>query len=101
MFNDVAIAIRRLKRDGAIARAAIVDCDVHAGNGTGYVITISYVPLHKLHTRVKIGRRPALDSVNLRIKQVEDPYPIPSGQQAVCGMGADESGSAGDKYFLH
>jgi acetoin utilization deacetylase AcuC-like enzyme len=34
VFNDVAVAIRSLQRDGAIARAAIIDLDVHQGNGT-------------------------------------------------------------------
>ena len=34
VFNDVAVAIRRLQRDGRIARAAIIDLDVHQGNGT-------------------------------------------------------------------
>src|SRR5918911_5445089 len=34
VLNDVAIAIRALRRDGLIARAAVVDCDVHQGNGT-------------------------------------------------------------------
>ena len=33
-FNDVAVAIRRLQRDGRIRRAAVVDLDVHQGNGT-------------------------------------------------------------------
>jgi acetoin utilization deacetylase AcuC-like enzyme len=33
-FNDVGIAIRRLQRAGAVRRAAIVDLDVHQGNGT-------------------------------------------------------------------
>jgi len=33
-FNDVAVAIRVLQRDRRIARAAIVDLDVHQGNGT-------------------------------------------------------------------
>ena len=33
-FNDVAIAIRRLQRRGAIQRAAVVDLDVPQGNGT-------------------------------------------------------------------
>jgi len=32
--NDMAVAIRRLQRDGAIRRAMVVDCDVHHGNGT-------------------------------------------------------------------
>ena len=36
-INDVAIAIRRLQRDGLIRRAMVVDCDVHQGNGTAAV----------------------------------------------------------------
>lgn len=34
VFNDVAVAIRALQRDGRIERAAVVDLDVHQGNGT-------------------------------------------------------------------
>jgi acetoin utilization deacetylase AcuC-like enzyme len=34
VFNDVAIAIRRLQRDHLIDRAAVIDLDVHQGNGT-------------------------------------------------------------------
>jgi acetoin utilization deacetylase AcuC-like enzyme len=34
VFNDVAVAIRRLQRDGRVRRAAVVDLDVHQGNGT-------------------------------------------------------------------
>jgi acetoin utilization deacetylase AcuC-like enzyme len=34
VFNDVAIAIRALQRDKRIERAAIIDLDVHQGNGT-------------------------------------------------------------------
>ena len=34
VFNDAAVAIRTLQRDGRIRRAAIVDLDVHQGNGT-------------------------------------------------------------------
>lgn len=36
-INDVAIAIRRLQRDGLIRRAMVVDCDVHQGNGTAAI----------------------------------------------------------------
>jgi acetoin utilization deacetylase AcuC-like enzyme len=39
LFNDVAVAIRLLKRERKIARAAIVDCDVHHGNGTAFIFT--------------------------------------------------------------
>ncbi|HYY41621.1 MAG TPA: histone deacetylase [Pyrinomonadaceae bacterium] len=34
VLNDVAIAIRVLGRDGLSVRAAVIDCDVHQGNGT-------------------------------------------------------------------
>ena len=34
VFNDVAIAIRTLLDEGTIARAAVIDLDVHQGNGT-------------------------------------------------------------------
>ena len=37
--NDVAVAIRRLQRDGLIRRAMVVDCDVHHGNGTAAIFT--------------------------------------------------------------
>jgi acetoin utilization deacetylase AcuC-like enzyme len=59
-FNDVAIAIRRLQRAQLLARVAIVDLDVHQGNGThacfagdGDVFTFSMhgaknFPFHKV-----------------------------------------------------
>ncbi|MDT7541819.1 MAG: hypothetical protein QOE33_1723 [Acidobacteriota bacterium] len=37
VLNDVAIAIRVLRRDGLITRAAIIDLDVHQGNGTATI----------------------------------------------------------------
>jgi acetoin utilization deacetylase AcuC-like enzyme len=37
VLNDVAVAIRVLQREGVVQRAAIIDCDVHQGNGTATV----------------------------------------------------------------
>lgn len=37
VFNDVAVAIRRLQRGRRIVRAAVVDLDVHQGNGTNAI----------------------------------------------------------------
>jgi acetoin utilization deacetylase AcuC-like enzyme len=37
MIHDVAVAIRRMQRDGKIRRAMTVDCDVHQGNGTAAI----------------------------------------------------------------
>ena len=34
VFNDVAVAIRSLRRDGLIGTATVIDLDVHQGNGT-------------------------------------------------------------------
>jgi acetoin utilization deacetylase AcuC-like enzyme len=36
-IHDVAVAIRRLQRDGAIRTAMVVDTDVHHGNGTAAI----------------------------------------------------------------
>jgi len=36
-INDLAVAIRVLARDGRIRRAAVVDCDLHQGNGTAHL----------------------------------------------------------------
>jgi acetoin utilization deacetylase AcuC-like enzyme len=37
MIHDVAVAIRRLRRDNKIRNAMTVDCDVHQGNGTAVI----------------------------------------------------------------
>jgi acetoin utilization deacetylase AcuC-like enzyme len=37
MIHDVAVAIRRMQRDGQIRTAMTVDCDVHHGNGTAAI----------------------------------------------------------------
>ena len=37
VLNDVAVAIRVLRREKLIRRAAIIDCDVHQGNGTATI----------------------------------------------------------------
>lgn len=37
LVNDVAIAVRVLKSEGLIERGAVIDCDLHQGNGTAAV----------------------------------------------------------------
>jgi acetoin utilization deacetylase AcuC-like enzyme len=37
VFNDLAVAIRALQREDADARAAVIDLDVHQGNGTAAI----------------------------------------------------------------
>jgi acetoin utilization deacetylase AcuC-like enzyme len=37
VFNDVAVAVRLLQRAGRITRVAVIDLDVHQGNGTARI----------------------------------------------------------------
>ena len=37
VFNDAAVAIRSLRHEGRLNRAAVVDLDVHQGNGTAQI----------------------------------------------------------------
>lgn len=37
VFNDIAVAARVLQQDGLVERIAVVDCDVHQGNGTASI----------------------------------------------------------------
>lgn len=37
VFNDSIIAARDLQANGAVERVAIIDCDVHQGNGTAHI----------------------------------------------------------------
>ena len=67
LFNDVAVAIRLLFDEGRIDRAAVIDLDVHHGNGTAFifendsrVFTFSMhqqhnYPMHKPRGSLDIG----------------------------------------------
>lgn len=50
VFNDVAVATRVLQRDSGIARVAVIDCDVHQGDGTAAIFrddpTVFTLSLH-------------------------------------------------------
>ena len=67
VLNDVAIAIRCLQREGSLQRAAVIDLDVHQGNGTASifehdrdVFTFSMhgennYPLQKMRSTLDVG----------------------------------------------
>jgi acetoin utilization deacetylase AcuC-like enzyme len=67
VFNDVAVSLEKLKREGRIQRAMVVDCDVHQGNGTAvifsgrdYAYTFSIhqmdlYPAQKPHSSLDVG----------------------------------------------
>ncbi len=64
-FNDVAVAIRLLQRDRRIRRAAIVDCDVHHGNGTAMIFEhdpdVFTFSIHQQHNYPMFKPRSDLD----------------------------------------
>ena len=67
VFNDLAVAIYTLRRDGAAARVAVLDLDVHQGDGTASifaddpdVLTVSIhgennFPFRKQSSRIDAG----------------------------------------------
>jgi len=65
LFNDVAVSIRRLQRHGRIARAAVVDCDVHQGNGTAMIFdgdpSVFTCSIHQQHNYPLFKPRSDLD----------------------------------------
>ncbi len=52
-INDLAVAVRVLQRDRLIRRAAVVDCDLHQGNGTAHLFrgddTVFTFSIHQEH----------------------------------------------------
>jgi len=67
ILNDTAVALEKLKKEGNIQKAMIVDCDVHQGNGTAdifskkdYVFTFSIhqmdiYPANKSSSSLDVG----------------------------------------------
>jgi len=39
VLNDVAVAVEKMKKEGKIERAMVVDCDLHQGNGTSVILS--------------------------------------------------------------
>jgi acetoin utilization deacetylase AcuC-like enzyme len=52
MIHDVAVAIRRMQKDGRIRHAMTVDCDVHHGNGTAAIFSSSHAHVSRAGSRV-------------------------------------------------
>ncbi len=65
LFNDVAVAIEALLRGGAIARAAVIDLDVHHGNGTALIFEndprVFTFSMHQQHNYPAFKPRGSLD----------------------------------------
>jgi acetoin utilization deacetylase AcuC-like enzyme len=76
LFNDVAVSIRALQHEGRITRAAVVDCDVHHGNGTAMIFDgdarVFTFSIHQQHNYPAFKPRGSLDvGVEDRMQNVE------------------------------
>ncbi len=81
LINDIAIAIRCMQHEGRIARAMVVDCDVHQGNGTATIFgsgareVFPMQPARMLSERAAhIESSPARDVFTISLHQ-ENNYP--------------------------
>lgn len=65
LFNDIAVAIRVLQEEQVFARAAVVDCDVHHGNGTAMIFngdkSVFTLSIHQQHNYPMFKPRSSLD----------------------------------------
>jgi acetoin utilization deacetylase AcuC-like enzyme len=65
LFNDVAVAVRAAARRGIIRRAAVIDCDVHHGNGTAFIFendpSVFTFSIHQQHNYPMFKPRSDLD----------------------------------------
>jgi len=77
LFNDVAVAVRVLQRDRVLRRAAIVDCDVHHGNGTAMIFErdpdVFTFSIHQQHNYPMFKPKSDLD-IGLRDGAGDDEY---------------------------
>jgi acetoin utilization deacetylase AcuC-like enzyme len=65
LFNDVAVAIRVLQHEAGVTRAAVVDLDVHHGNGTAMIFerdpTVFTFSMHQQHNYPVFKPKSSLD----------------------------------------
>ncbi len=65
LLNDGAIAIRKLKQEGRIVKAMVIDCDVHQGDGTAFIFredpTVFTCSIHQEDLYPEVKQRSDLD----------------------------------------
>jgi acetoin utilization deacetylase AcuC-like enzyme len=76
-INDIAVAIRRLQREGRIERAMVVDCDVHQGNGTAMIFSkdprVFTLSIHQFNN-YPAEKPPSNIDINLPDETSDDEY---------------------------
>jgi acetoin utilization deacetylase AcuC-like enzyme len=68
-INDIAVAIRRLQKDGLIHKALVIDCDNHHGNGTAAIFAgdpkVFTISIHQ-YANYPAEKPPSTVDINLR-----------------------------------
>jgi acetoin utilization deacetylase AcuC-like enzyme len=111
VLNDVAIAIAQLRLEAAIGRAAVIDLDVHQGNGTAAifehdeeVFTFSMhgernYPLAKMHSNLDVPLRNGVgDAEYLEALGQHIPAVLDRSDADVAFYLAGVDVAAGDRY---
>jgi acetoin utilization deacetylase AcuC-like enzyme len=111
VINDVAIAVAQLRFEGAIRRAAIIDLDVHQGNGTAAifenetdVFTFSMhgernYPLAKMRSNLDVSLRDGvLDAEYLAELERHLPVVLERSSPDIAFYLAGVDVAAGDRY---
>jgi acetoin utilization deacetylase AcuC-like enzyme len=111
VLNDVAIAIAKLRTEGEIERAAVIDRDVHQGNGTAAifenddeVFTFSMhgernYPLAKMHSNLDVPLNDGVgDDEYLGTLQGHLPRVLDSARADIVFYLAGVDVAAGDRY---
>jgi len=111
VLNDVAVAVAKLRVEGAIERAAIIDLDVHQGNGTAAifegtdeVFTFSMhgernYPAAKMRSDLDVGLKDgAGDAEYLESLQRHLPSVLEKAQADIAFYLAGVDVAAGDRY---
>ncbi len=77
VFNDSAIAIRKLKQEGRIVKAMVVDCDVHQGDGTAFIFredpTVFTCSVHQEDLYPEVKQQSDLD-IGLKAGAADEEY---------------------------
>ena len=111
VLNDVAVAVAKLRADGVIERALVIDLDVHQGNGTAAifenvedVFTFSMhgernYPTQKMHSDLDVGLRDgAGDDEYLAALERHLPEVLDCAEADIAFYLAGVDVAAGDRY---
>ena len=111
VLNDVAVAISKLRTEGTIERAAVIDLDVHQGNGTAAifenieeVFTFSMhgernYPLAKMRSNVDVPLRDGVrDAEYLETLRRNLPPVLERSEPDIAFFLAGVDVAAGDRY---